>query len=161
MFERFDWSFGDYSLALNLVGRRAYFTDIGAKWNRVPRANVLPDARGRLRTLQTTDVRGAGIVTSEENLTQTLRPTARMSLAQRLEQVLGQEADYAFRAARLATLDVNVAGTNATAHIDFPRSVVRTDVPIPLRTYALLCARFVAGLQDDEVAELERRLQPH
>jgi hypothetical protein len=72
--EAFDWSIGDYSIGLNLISRRAYFTDIGAKWSRVPRANVLPLARERLRTLETPDVRGAGIVTAEET---SRRPFAR------------------------------------------------------------------------------------
>jgi hypothetical protein len=156
--ERFDWSFGDYSLALNLISRRAYFTDIGKKWSRVPRANVLPEARTRLPTLQTSDVRGAGIVTVEENITQTLRPSSTMTLAERLEQLLGHEDDFAFRAARLETLEVRVPGTHATAHIDFHRSVVRTDVPVSLRSYSLLCGRFVAGLRDDEIKELQARL---
>jgi hypothetical protein len=156
--ERFDWSFGDYSLALNLISRRAYFTDIGAKWSRVPRANVLPDAKQRLPTLQTSDVRGAGLVTTEENITQTLRPSSKMSLAQRLEQLLEAETDYAFRAARLELLEVRVPGTDATATVDFRRSVVRASVPVPLRTFALLCGRFVAGLHEDELAELEKRL---
>ncbi len=156
--ERFDWSFGDYSFALNLVSRRAYFTDIGKKWSRVPRANVLPDARNRITSLASEDVRGAGIVTTEENITETLRPTSSMSLAQRMEQILEQTADVAFRAARLTSLDVRVPGTNATASIDFYRSVVRTEVPVPVRSYALLCARFVTGLLPDEIAELEGRL---
>jgi hypothetical protein len=156
--ERFDWSFGDYSLSLNLISHRAYFTDIGAKWNRVPRANVLPEVRERLRTLSTNDVRGAGILTTEENITQTLRPSSKVPLAQRLAQLLEAEADFAFRAARLETLDVRVPGTAAMAHIDFRRSVVRTSDSVPLRTLALLCARFVAGLRDEELIELEARL---
>jgi hypothetical protein len=156
--ERFDWSFGDYSLGLNLISRRAYFTDIGAKWSRVPRANALPDARERLRTLQSSDVRGAGIVTTEENIKETLRPSSKMSLSQRLDQLLGQQDDFAFRTARLQSLEVRVPRTSTTANVDFHRSVVRTTIPVPLRTYALLCARFVAGLHDAEVEELASRL---
>jgi hypothetical protein len=82
-----------------------------------------------------------------------------MTLAERLEQLLAQESDLAFRAARLESLEVRVPDTEATASIDFYRSVVRTSVPVPLRSYALFCARFVAGLNANEIAELEAQLQ--
>lgn len=145
----------DYSLALNLVNRQAYFTDIGKKWSRVPRSNVLPEARSRLNTLLDADVNGVGLTTPEENVQHQLRPDASMSLGQRLEQFLGDEGDPAWRAARLTALDMRVPGTGATAHIDFRRSVVRATAPVPLRSFALLCARYVAGLSEPEVAELE------
>src|SRR5262249_2116656 len=129
--ERFAWSLGGYSLGLNLISRYAYFTDIPTKWSRVPRAEQLPDARLRLSTLAGGEVWGAGIITSEENITHTLRTSHRMSLAERLEQLLSNEGDVAFRAARLASLEVQVPGTTATAHIDFNRSVVRASAAIP------------------------------
>lgn len=156
--QRFDWSFGDYSFALNLASRWAYFTDIGKKWSRVPRANILPGAQARLRTLLNADVSGVGLITPEENVQHQLRPDASMSLGKRLEQFIGAEGDPAWRAARLTALEMRVPGTNATAHIDFGRSVVRTTAPVPLRTYALLCARYVAGLGEEEVAALEAEL---
>lgn len=153
--QRFDWSIGDYSIALNLATRWAYFTDIGKKWSRVPRATVLPDARGRLEMLLHADVSGVGLTTPEENVQHQLRPDASMPLGRRLEQFLGSEGDPAWRAARMTALEMRVPGTSATAQIDFQRSVVRASAPIPLRTFALLCARYVAGLQDHEIAELE------
>jgi hypothetical protein len=158
--ERFDWSLGDYSIGLNLISHRAYFTDIGAKWNRVPRANALPSARDRLPTLDTSDVRGAGVITTEESITQVLRPTSTMSFAQRLEHLLGEEEQSSFRAPRLESLELRVPGTAASAHVDFHRMVVRTSEAVPLRTYALLCARYVAGLGSDEIQELEDLLAP-
>ncbi|HSD81602.1 MAG TPA: hypothetical protein VLB47_13105, partial [Solirubrobacteraceae bacterium] len=45
--------------------------------------------------------------------------------------------------------------TRATAHIDFKRSVVRTTDPVPIRTFALVCARHVVALGESEVAKLE------
>jgi hypothetical protein len=156
--EQFEWSIGNYSIGLNLISRKAYFTDIGEKWSRVPRSKVLPHARERLQSLRTSDVRGAGLVTSEENIRETLRVSAKASLADRLEYLITNDDDYAFRAARLESLEVRVAGTNATAFIDFHRNVVRASAPIPLRTFGLLCARFVVGLTEEEVVELDSRL---
>ena len=156
--ESFDWSVGRYSLGINLVNRVAYFTDIGAKWSRVPRTKLLPPAEARIESLSGADVQGVGVVTPEENVTQTLRPSASMSLAERLKQLVRNETDAAWRAARLTSLDVRVPGTSATAHIDFGRSVVRTSESIPLRTFVLLCARFVSGLTENEMTELAERL---
>jgi hypothetical protein len=34
-----------------------------------------------------------------------------------------------------------------------------TTEPLPLRTFVLLCARFVAGLSDEQLNDLEVRLQ--
>jgi hypothetical protein len=154
--QRFQWSFGDYSLALNLVSRWAYFTDLGKKWSRVPRATVLPDARQRLEALRSADVKGVGLTTPEEDVQHALRPDASMSLAQRLEQFLGAAGDPAWRAARLTSLEMRVPGTGAMAHIDYKRSVVRTTDPVPLRTLTLICARYIAGLSEAEVSDLER-----
>jgi hypothetical protein len=155
---RFDWSFGGYSLAVDLITRQAYFTDIANKWNRVPRPGALPDARARLETLTDAHVAGVGLITPEENVQHQLRPQASMSLAQRLEQFLGHDGDPAWRAARLTSVEMRVPGSATMAYIDFGRSVVRVDAPIPLRTFVLLCARYVAGLEQTEIEELESAL---
>jgi hypothetical protein len=157
--ERFEWSVGGYSIGINLGSRIAYFSDIGEKWSRVPRTEALPLAAARLPSLRTSDVRGAGLVTVEENIRETLRVSARVSLADRLEQLVTNEQDYAFRAARLETLDIRIPSSDATAHIDFHRSVVRTSKSIPLRAFVMLCARFVAALTLEELTDLEKLLQ--
>ena len=156
--ERFYWSVGGYSLAVNLVSRIAYFTDIGNKWNRVPRNYNLPNAESRLDLLSSASVTGVGVVTSEEEMTHSLRPTASEPVADRLRQLLSSDGDPAWRAARIKSLELQVPGTSATAAIDFERSVVRTSDPVPLLPFAILCGRFVAGLTDEEIAELEATL---
>lgn len=148
-------------IALNLISRWAYFTDLGKKWSRVPRATVLPNARERLNALVNADVKAVGLITPEEDVQHALRPDASMSLAQRLEQFLGTGGDPAWRAARLTSLEMRVPGTSATAHVDYQRSVVRTTDPIPLRTFALICARYLAGLGEDEVSALEAQFDKH
>src|SRR4051812_38204614 len=67
-------------------------------------------------------------------------------------------ADPAWRAPRLTTLEMRVPGTRATAHIDFKPSVVRATDSMPIRTFALICARHVAGLDEAEVADLAAKL---
>jgi hypothetical protein len=121
----------------------------------VPRATVLPDARRRLDVLVNADVKAVGLTTPEEDVQHSLRPDASMSLAKRLEQFLGAAGDPAWKAARLTSVDMRVPGTGAMAQIDFRRSVVRTTDPVPLRTLALICARYVAGLGDEDIAALE------
>ena len=155
--ERFNWSLGGYSLAVNLINRIAYFTDAGRKWSRKPRA-PLPEAQPRMELLRRSEVLGVGITTTEETMSMELRPTATMALGQRLEQVVGQGGDAAWRAARINSIDLQVAGTSSVAHIDFGRSVVRTTAPIPLRTYVLLLAEYVAGLEPEELNALTREL---
>ncbi len=154
--QRFEWSFGDYSIALNLASRWAYFTDMGKKWSRVPRATVLPKARERLDVLSNADVKAVGLLTPEEDVQHALRPDASMSLARRLEQFLGAAGDPAWRAARLTSLEMRVPGTGATAQIDYQRSVIRTSDPVPVRTLALVCARYMASLDESEVTALEK-----
>jgi hypothetical protein len=155
--ERFDWEVGDYSLALNLINRRAYFTDIGRKWSRTPRDQPLPRARERIETLGT-GVLGIGLLTSEENIRHELRSTAQRSLAENLAEFIGPLSPVGYRAARITSLDVRVPGSSAVAKIDFNRSVVSTSSPIPLRSFAVLCARFVAGLSEAEIGDLSMRL---
>lgn len=154
--QRFQWSFGDYSIALNLGSRWAYFTDIGKKWSRVPRSTVLPAARGRLQALSNASVKAVGLVTPEEDVQHSLRPDAQMSLAERLEEFRDKAGDPAWRTARLPFVEMRIPGTGAMAHIDYRRSVVRADAPVPVRTLALLCAQHVAGLDESDLAELER-----
>lgn len=154
----FDWSFGEYSIALNLIRRIAYFTDAGRKWSRVPGATELPLARELMPLLGSRDVRSLGLVTREEKVSHQLRNTSTAPLADRVEHFLASEDTAAWQSARVTTLDVRVAGTAAVAHIDFERSVVKTDVPVPIRAYATLCGRYVAQLNDDELRELSERL---
>jgi hypothetical protein len=154
----FDWAFGSYALEIGLVRRRAFFTDLGRKWSRVPRTTNLPRARARLDALTNPNVLGVGIITPEENISHELRPTATASLGTRLQPYIDQEVDAAWRAARITWLELRVPGTGAAAHVDFDRSVVRTTEPVPLRTYVLLVAEFVAGLDMTELEELQEHL---
>jgi hypothetical protein len=110
----------------------------------------------RLKALIDTNVTGVGLITTEENVQHQLRPQASMSLADRLQEFLGRDDDPAWRAARLTSVEMRVPGTETTAYIDFARSVVKADRPVPLRIFVLLCARYVAGLEEDELRDLER-----
>jgi hypothetical protein len=157
-FERFDWSFGGYSFAINLVRCQAYFTDIGAKWSRVKRPEALPYVKEAMDVLGDANVLGVGLLTSEEDMSVTLRPSATMSLRDRVEQYIGEQPDAAWRSARITKVDVQVPGTTATAEVDFNRAVVHTSDAIPLRTFVELVARFVARLTRSEMAELKRSL---
>lgn len=158
-FDPFHWSFGSYSLAINLVRRRAFFTDIATKWNRVPRTDVLPEARARQELLTDPAVLGVGLITTEENVRVDLRPTATETLGRRLQQYVGEGEEPAWRTARIRSLVLRVPGSGAEAHADFERSVVRTTEPVPLRTFVLLVARFVAALSSDELTRLEEYLK--
>lgn len=157
-FERFHWSFGRYALAINLIRRKAFFTEISSKWNTVPKTPVLPEARARQDLLTDSAVLGVGLVTTEENLSMQLRPSATETLGRRLEKYIGGEEGPGWRTSRIRRLELRVPGTETDAHVDYERSVVRTDNPIPLRTFVLLVAKFVAGLDEDEMAELEGSL---
>lgn len=156
--ERFYWMVGSYSLSVNLASRVAYFTDIPNKWNRVPRNYNLPIAEARLDTLASADVTGVGVVTSEEEMSHSLRPTAHEPVADRLRQLLSGDGDPAWSAARIKSMELRVPGTSAVASIDYERSVVRTSDPIPLLSFALLCGQYLAGLNEDELQELDATL---
>ena len=96
--DRFDWSFGKYSIALNLIRCQAYFTDIGNKWSRVPRPKALPYVKEALDVLGDANVLGVGLLTTEEDMSVTLRPSATKSLRERVEQYIGEQPDAAWKA---------------------------------------------------------------
>ncbi len=152
----FDWSVGQYALAVNLIRRKAYFTDIGRKWARMQKARSLPDIRDRLAAFDGGDVLGAGIETPEENVSHELRSTATRSLAEHLEPFVQGQA--AWRIAHLRWLELRVPGTDLTARVDFQRNVVRADSTIPIRTFVMLVAKYVAALNDEELERLESSL---
>jgi hypothetical protein len=152
----FDWSVGQYALALNLIRRKAYFTDIGRKWTRMHKAKSLPDIRDRLAAFDGGDVLGVGIETPEENVSHELRSTATRSLAEHLEPFV--QGQTAWRIAHLRWLELRVPGTDIAARVDFQRNVVRADSTIPLRTFVILVAKYVAALNDEELEQLESNL---
>jgi hypothetical protein len=151
---RFDWSYGRYALSINLIRRRAYFTNNGHKWGNVPKAKALPELSDRLPILDDPTVLGAGIQTQDERVSHELREVSRKSLA----ELMSPMVDQGWRSARLNWLDLRVPGTTSTARVDFQRNVVSSRDPIPLRTYVILVAKFVAALNQDELQSLEERL---
>jgi hypothetical protein len=150
--DQFDWRLGKYSLALNLIRRVAYFTDIGVKWNRMPKAKRLPDVRDRLQDFDGRDVLGVGIETPEENVSHALRSTATRSLGEHLAPFV--EGETGWRAARLRWLELRVPGTDLMAKVDFSRNVIQADASIPLETFAKLVGRYVVPLTPDEMERL-------
>jgi hypothetical protein len=154
MLKKFDWTVGTYSFGVNLSSCNAYFTDIGIKWNRVPRPNAMPNVHDYLERLGDATILGTGIQTSEEDMAVTLRPTATHSLKERVEQYVTSEEDAAWRQARVTTIDIRIPGTSAVATIDFKRSVVSTDQSVPLRTFVEIIGRYVALLDESEMGEL-------
>lgn len=155
--DRFDWRLGKYALALNLIRRIAYFTDIGIKWNRMPKAKDLPQVGERLQDFEGRDVLGAGIETPEENVSHELRSTATRSLAEHLAPFV--EGETGWRSARLRWLELRVPGTDLTARVDFNRNVVQADASIPLETFALLVGRYVVPLTGEETERLAETLR--
>jgi hypothetical protein len=152
----FDWSYGRYALAINLIRREAFFTDSGRKWGNVKKPDSLPDTRGRIETLDRGSVLGAGIVTPDEQISHELRATATATLAEKLDPFITNEPSW--QSARLKWLDLKVPGTDLKAHIDFSRDVMRADASIPLRTLVLLVAEFGAALTDEELDSLREAL---
>ena len=152
----FNWSYGRYAFAVNLVRREAFFTDNGRKWGNVKKPKLLPDARDRIKTLDRGSVLGAGIVTPDEQISHELRATATATLAEKLDPFIHSEPSW--QSARLKWLDLKVPGTDLKAHIDFSRDVMRADASIPLRTFVLLVAEFGAALTDDELNSLKEAL---
>jgi hypothetical protein len=152
----YDWSYGRYAFAINLVRREAFFTDSGRKWGNVKKPDSLPDARGRIEALDSGSVLGAGIVTPDEQISHELRATATATLAEKLGPFIRNEPSW--QSARLKWLDLKVPGTDLKAHIDFSRDVMRADASIPLRTLVLLVAEFGAALTDEELENLRQIL---
>jgi hypothetical protein len=153
-FDSTKWAIGGYSLALNLINRWAYFTDIGIKWNRMPKAESLPYVHAYIDRLDESAVLGVGLQTTEEDMSVTLRSTATQSLKERVEQHIIVQEDTAWRQARITHLELHVPAANATATVDFKRTVVNTDRSIPLRAFVDLVARYVAFLSDKELESL-------
>lgn len=159
LLERFNWSIGTYSVGINLSKCQAFFTDIGVKWNRVPRPGAMPSVRGFLDRVGDARIVSARVQTSEEEMAVSLRPTATKSLKDLLEAHVGAQGDdAAWRQARVVAADIQVPGTNAVANIDFKRSVIGSENSVPIRSFVELVARFVAFLGDEEVAALMARL---
>ncbi|MBS1679257.1 MAG: hypothetical protein JST08_17920 [Actinobacteria bacterium] len=152
----YDWSYGRYAFAVNLVRREAFFTDSGRKWGNVKKPDSLPDARGRIEALDRGFVLGAGIVTPDEQISHELRATATATLAEKLGPFIKNEPSW--QSARLQWLDLKVPGTDLRAHVDFSRDVMRADASIPLRTMVLLVAEFGAALTDEELEKLRESL---
>ncbi|MGN6253713.1 MAG: hypothetical protein ACTHO8_01855 [Solirubrobacterales bacterium] len=152
----YDWSYGRYAFAINLVRREAFFTDSGRKWGNVKKPDSLPDARGRIEALDRGSVLGAGIVTPDEQISHELRATATATLAEKLGPFIRNEPSW--QSARLKWLDLKVPGTDLKAHVDFSRDVMRADASIPLRTLVLLVAEFGAALTDEELENLREIL---
>ena len=152
----FDWSYGRYAFAINLVRRQAFFTDNGRKWANVKKPDSLPDARGRIDALDRGSVLGAGIVTPDEQISHELRATATATLAEKLGPFIKNEPSW--QSARLKSLDLKVPGTDLKARIDFSRDVLSADASIPLRTMVLLVAEFGSALTDEELEALKELL---
>lgn len=150
-----EWSIGGLSLTVRLGGRRAYFTDVPQKWNRVRKDAPLPRVTDRLDALDSGEVTGVGLLTAQEMVTHELAPTATVGIVDRIRQLVEDDADPAWRNALLTHIDLDVEGTSQTVRIDFRRSVVRVDGgSLPLKTFALLCARYVEGAGDDVLDRL-------
>jgi hypothetical protein len=157
--DRFEWAVGKYALALNMIRRTAYFTDIGHKWNNVKRADALPDIRDRLKDFGGKDVLGVGIETPEENVSHELRSNATRTLAEHLSPFV--EGESGWRTARLQWLELRVPGSGAKAHVDFRRNVIRADESIPIGTFASLVGRYVVALHESEMQRLtDQALSP-
>jgi hypothetical protein len=155
--DAFDWSLGEYALALNLIRRTAYFTDIGIKWNRMKKADSLPEIRERIEGFGDRDVLGVGIETPEENVSHELRSTATRTLAEHVQPLVDGASGW--RTARLQWLELRIPGTELTAKVDFRRNVVSADASIPIATFALLLAKYVVALTPDELNQLSESLQ--
>lgn len=148
----FEWSVGRYALAVNMIRRTAYFTDMGHKWSRVKRAEALPEVRDRLQDFGGKDVLGVGIETPEENVSHELRSNATRTLAEHLAPFV--EGESGWRTARLQWLELRVPGSEVKVHVDFRRDVIRADESIPVGTFAALVGRYVVALDDSEMQRL-------
>lgn len=155
--DSFVWSLGEYALALNMVRRTAYFTDIGIKWNRMQKAEALPEIRDRIQDFGDRDVLGVGVETPEENVSHELRSTATRTLAEHVQPLVDSASGW--RTARLQWLELRVPGTELMATVDFRRNVVRAEASIPIETFALLLGRYVVALGQDEMEQLSESLR--
>lgn len=155
---RFEWSTGRYALAVNLIRRQAYFTDIGRKWNNMAKEKALPVLGDRLGVLDGPGVLGAGIQTTEERVAHELRSTSTSSIAENINPNIQNQA--AWNTARLQWLELRVPGTTSTARVNFERNLVRAETSVPLRSLVLLTAKYVAALDQEEMAALEESLGP-
>ena len=103
-------------------------------------------------------VLGVGLITTEENMSVSLRSTATQTLRARVQQYTGEQQDAAWRSARITNLEMQVPGSPARAKIDFNRSVVHLTDSVPMRKLVELVARYVARLDPDEMGSLKARL---
>jgi hypothetical protein len=155
----YDWVIQSLGLGIQLPNRMVFFSDDGRRYSQVRSDFPLPEIVGREDSLADSAVAGLGLVTQDEDVEITLRETATHSIHDLIEDFVLRES-ATWRAARISSITLRLPAFMAEASIDFRRNVIGATRPVPLRQMLTIAARFIAGLNDDELSALNRFLQP-
>jgi hypothetical protein len=155
----YDWVIQSLGLGIQLPSRMVFFSDDGRRYSQVPSDFPLPEIIGREESLADPAVAGLGLVTQDEDVEITLRETATHSIHDLIEDLVLRES-ATWRAARISSMTLRLPAFAAEASIDYRRNVIEASRGLPLRQVLAIAAKFIAGLNADELSELNRSLQP-
>jgi hypothetical protein len=135
-----------------------FFSDDGRRYSQVKSDFPLPEIIGREDLLADEGVAGLGLVTVDENVEIKLRESATHSIRDLIGDLVLRES-ATWRAARISSMTLRLPALGAEASIDYRRNVIEASRPLPLRQMLTIAAKFIAGLNNDELRNLGRSIQ--
>ena len=151
----FGWRVDQNMLGLDIGDLVIYFTDDRRHFNNWPADGPQPRWSDLRRKLADHNIVQIEVLTPE-NEVQVRRREGHMirSESDDLKRFAAGSAHDAVRA-----VTVQAPGTSAEARIDFARRVIDAgDTNVPLRTIVLLAARYLSGIAEEQLPELEHFL---